>query len=79
VNKKSREERIELLNQAHEHLWSAIDCIRTALADTDISDEAESYIIESLENWAEGGNPYDRTNIQTLIKRIQNYKGDINE
>lgn len=67
-----KEERIDLLEKAHEHLWSAIDCIRTALEDTELINQAESYIIAHLENWAEGNNPYDYTNIQNLIKQIKN-------
>lgn len=62
-------ERKELLENAQDKINEGIELIRQALKDTTHERHAEAYIIGHLDNWANGGNPYDET-IPTLVEKI---------
>ncbi|MFW5847856.1 MAG: hypothetical protein ACOCVF_02970 [bacterium] len=76
---ETKDEKIEQLEQAQEKINEAVELIKSAVKDTNMDNECESYIIGHLENWAEGLNQYDYTSIPKLIKRIENYEEDEDE
>jgi len=46
-------ERIEMLQEAQDHLSQAIELISTALQDTEHDRHADAYIIAHLSNWSD--------------------------
>jgi len=46
-------ERIEMLQEAQDHLTQAIELISTALQDTEHDRHADAYIIAHLSNWSD--------------------------
>ena len=65
----TKHERIEKLEMAQDLINQAIDFISDAVADTSKERSADVYIIAHLDNWANGGNPYDDS-IPVLIDII---------
>lgn len=63
-------ERIEKLEMAQDLINQAIDLICDAVEDTSKERSADAYIIAHLDNWANGGNPYDDT-IPVLVDFIE--------
>jgi len=64
------QDRIFELEEAQEKINEAIDIIRQAVRGTEHEASADVYIIAHLNNWANGGNPYDET-IPKLIENIR--------
>jgi len=74
----TRDERLDLLNDAQYKLRDAIDLIREAVEGTEEERMAEAYIIPHLENWTEGVNRYDHTipKIYNAIEENYGYEDD---
>jgi hypothetical protein len=51
----TKNDRMELLQQAQQQIYDAIANIELALEDTNYSDYAGAYIIGHLNNWADAG------------------------
>lgn len=61
-------ERIEMLQEAQDHLNQAIELISTALQDTEHERHADAYIIAHLSNWSDAQG-YD-TGIEQYIQEL---------
>ena len=61
-------ERIEILQEAQDHLSQAIELISTALQDTEHERHADAYIIAHLNNWSDAQG-YD-TGIEQYIQEL---------
>jgi len=61
-------ERIEILQEAQDHLSQAIELISTALQDTEHERHADAYIIAHLSNWVDAQG-YD-TGIEQYIQEL---------
>lgn len=64
----TKEDRIEMLIDAQEHLFSAIKMIEDALQGTEQEAHADAYIIAHLNNWI-NSHGYD-TGVEQYIEEI---------
>ena len=62
--------RLEALEKAQQHIEEAVSCIRDAVFGTSLEAACEAYIIGHLNEWADGTNPYDATNIPNLMESL---------
>jgi len=62
--------RIDSLLEAQDLINEAIELIKDSLHGTEHLTHAEAYIIAHLDNWANGGNPYDY-NILKYIEELE--------
>ena len=72
-----KEERVDLLLEAQECIYAAVDKIKEAIAGTGEEDMAEAYVIPSLKMCASDNHGYlgsQPSNISELIDAIE--KGD---
>ena len=68
----SKQERLEMLENAENLIFEDIELIRDAVEETESAAACERYILGHLDNWANGNNPYDDTAIPRLKEMIEN-------
>jgi hypothetical protein len=66
----TKSDQIELLENAQMKINEAIELIEEAVSGTDNQMSVDAYLVAHLDNWANGGNPYDQT-IPVLIEEME--------
>lgn len=65
------EDRLEILHEAKEHIFMAIERIDYATEGTSAEGQARAYTIPHLKDWIDEGNPHTSGTINKLIELIE--------
>jgi len=71
-------EKLEMLEEAQAKLNEGLDLIKDAMSDTEdigLRRQLDAYMIPHLENWINGGNPYDFT-LDKLIEKVESQEDE---